>query len=211
MEPFLDRAAKLARTKLMKIRWALGVHGLASVVLGVMILAWPGISVYALTIVFGAYTLATGIVEFATAFTTPGTEERGWLILRGILGIGVGVLVLAWPGISSLALLYVIGAYAIGLGILCVVASFRLPLPGRDTASMVLTGLVSIVFGIVIFAKPGAGALAVLALIAAFALATGVTELVVAIGGEKLLERRVKRELSQRRRTSPKTTPQPSH
>ena len=57
---------------------------------------------------------------------------------------------------------------------------------------MILTGLVAIVFGIVIFAKPGAGALAVLALIAAFALVTGISELVVAIGGEKLLERKAK-------------------
>ena len=114
------------------------------------------------------------------------------MALRGLLGITFGVLVLAWPGISALALLYVIGGYAVGLGFLCVVASFRLPLDGRDTALMSLTGLVAIVFGIVIFAKPGAGALAVLALIAAFALVTGISELVVAIGGKWLLERKVK-------------------
>ncbi len=205
-----DRAAKISRTQVTKMRWVLGLHGLASVVFGVMILAWPGISVYALTIVFGAYTLATGIVEFGTAFTAQGKEERGWLILRGLLGITVGVLVFAWPGISALALLYVIGAYAVGLGILCVGASFQLPLDGRDTTAMVLTGLVSIVFGIVIFAKPGAGALAVLALIAAFALVTGVSELVVAIGGEKLLERKAKKTFSPPP-TQAKTTPQPSH
>ena len=171
----LDRAAKITRTQVTKMRWVLGLHGLASVVFGVMILAWPGISVYALTIVFGAYTLATGIVEFGTAFTTQGKEERAWLILRGLLGITVGVLVFAWPGISALALLYVIGAYAVAFGVLCVGASFRLPLDGRDTASMILTGLVAIVFGIVIFAEPGAGALAVLGLIAAFALVTGIS------------------------------------
>ena len=77
METLLDRAAKQARTQITKMRWMLGLHGLASVVFGVMILAWPGISVYALTIVFGAYTLATGIVEFGTAFTAQGREERG--------------------------------------------------------------------------------------------------------------------------------------
>jgi len=206
----LDRAGKLARTQVTKLRWSLGLHGFASAVLGVMILAWPGISVYALTIVFGVYALATGIIELGAAFTSKGKQERGWLILRGTLGIGVGVLVLAWPGISALALLYVIGAYAVALGILAVVASFQLPLEGRDTVSLVLIGLASIVFGIVIFAKPGAGALAVLALIAAFALVTGVTELVVAIGGEKLLERKAKRAFS-RPRTQPKSTPQPSH
>jgi uncharacterized membrane protein HdeD (DUF308 family) len=208
METMLDRAAKISRTQVTKMRWVLGLHGLASVVFGVMILAWPGISVYALTILFGAYTLATGILEFGTAFTTQGKEERAWLILRGLLGITVGVLVFAWPGISALALLYVIGAYALAFGILCVGASFRLPLDGRDTASMILTGLVAIVFGIVIFAEPGAGALAVLGLIAAFALVTGIIELVVSIAGEKLLERKVKTFASHRQSLK---TPEPSH
>jgi uncharacterized membrane protein HdeD (DUF308 family) len=210
METLFDRAAEISRTKVTKMRWALGLHGLASAAVGVMILVWPGIGVYALTIVFGAYTLATGIFELGVAFTSGHKEERGWLVLRGLLGITVGVLVFAWPGISALALLYVIGGYAVALGILAVAASIQLPLDGRDTASMILTGLVSIVFGIVIFAKPGAGALAVLALIAAFALVTGVTELVVAIGGEKLLERKAKKTFAPPR-TSTKTTPQPSH
>jgi uncharacterized membrane protein HdeD (DUF308 family) len=211
MESMFDRAAELTRTQVTKLRWAVGLHGLASVAVGVMILAWPGISVYALTIVFGAYTLAAGIVEFGAAITTQGKQERGWLILRGLLGIVVGVIVFAWPDISALALLYVIGAYAVGLGILAIGASFRLPLDGRDAASIGLTGLVSIVFGIVIFAKPGAGALAVLALIAAFALVTGVTELVVAIGGEKLLERKAKKTFSRTQTSAQTTTPQPSH
>ena len=203
----LDRAAKISRTQVTKMRWVLGLHGLASVVFGVMILVWPGISVYALTILFGAYTLTTGILEFGTAFTAQG-KERAWLILRGLLGITVGVLVFAWPDISALTLLYVIGAYAFAFGILCVGASFRLPLDGRDTASMILTGLVAIVFGIVIFAEPGAGALAVLGLIAAFALVTGISELAVSIAGEKLLERKVKTFASRRQSLK---TPEPSH
>jgi uncharacterized membrane protein HdeD (DUF308 family) len=208
METILDRAAKNVRTQVTKMRWALGLHGLASVVFGVMVLAWPGISVYALTILFGAYALATGILEFGTAFTTQGKEERAWLILRGLLGITVGVLVFAWPDISALGLLYVIGGYAVAFGILCVAASFRLPLDGRETAAMILTGLVAIVFGIVIFVEPGAGALAVLGLIAAFALVTGITELGVSIAGEKLLERKVTTFVS--RRQSHKT-PELSH
>ena len=207
METMVDRAAKISRTQVTKMRWVLGLHGLASVVFGVMILAWPGISVYALTILFGAYTLTTGILEFGTAFTAQG-KERAWLILRGLLGITVGVLVFAWPDISALTLLYVIGAYAFAFGILCVGASFRLPLDGRDTASMILTGLVAIVFGIVIFAEPGAGALAVLGLIAAFALVTGISELVVSIAGEKLLERKLKTFASRRQSLK---TPEPSH
>jgi uncharacterized membrane protein HdeD (DUF308 family) len=206
METMFDRAAEISRTQVKKFRWAIGLHGLASAVVGVLILAWPGIGVYALTIVFGAWTLVTGFVDFGAAATTNRKEERGWLVWRGILGVSVGAIVLVWPSISSLALLYVIGAYAVLLGMLVIAASFRLPLEGRDTASLVLTGLIAIVFGIVIFAKPGAGALAVLALIAAFALVVGVSELVVAIGGEKLLERKLKKQTTPSR----KTTLQPS-
>jgi uncharacterized membrane protein HdeD (DUF308 family) len=205
MESASDRLTDLAGTQLSKWRWVIGLQGLASVILGVLLLAWPEISVYALTIVFGIYTLATGITAFAGAFSSQSKDERASLILSGLLGIIVGIVVLVWPSISALALLYVIGIYAVMLGTLGIVASLRLPLDGRDTALMTLTGLVSIVFGIVIFAKPGAGALAVLALIAAFALVIGVSELVVAIGGKELLERKAKQKFG------PKTTPQTSH
>jgi uncharacterized membrane protein HdeD (DUF308 family) len=205
MDSESNRIAKLARTQLTKWRWALGLKGLASVVLGALILAWPGISVFALTIVFGVYALATGIVELGGAFSSRLKGERWALVLSGLLGIAVGIMVLAWPGISALALLYVIGVFAILLGLAAIAASLWLPLDGGDTALMILNGLVSIVFGIVIFAKPGAGALAVLALIAAFALVTGVSELVLAIGGKHLLLRRVKKTFA------PKSTPEPSH
>jgi uncharacterized membrane protein HdeD (DUF308 family) len=205
MESAPDRFTNVAGTQLKKWRWAIGLQGLAAVIFGVVILAWPELSVYALTIVFGIFTLATGVSSFVAAFSSELKEERGSLILSGLLGIVVGIVVLAWPSISALALLYVIGAYAVMLGALAIIASFRLPLDGRDTALMIVNGLVAILFGIVIFAKPGAGALAVLALIAAFALVIGVTELVVAIGGKDILERKAKQKLA------PKSTPQTSH
>ncbi|HVN62907.1 MAG TPA: DUF308 domain-containing protein [Gaiellaceae bacterium] len=205
MDSLYDRSSKLAKTQVKKMRWALGLNGLVSVAVGVMILVWPGISVYALTIVFGIWALATGLVNFGTAFTSEAKEQRWWFVLSGLIGIATGVVVLAWPSISAVALLYVIGVYAMLLGIAAIVGSLQLPLDGRDTALMILSGLVSIVFSVVIFAKPGAGALAVLALIAAFALVTGVCQLVIAIGGEELLERKAKAKLT------PKARPQPSH
>jgi uncharacterized membrane protein HdeD (DUF308 family) len=198
---------KLAETQVTKWRWALGFRGVASLVLGLVILAWPGISLLALTIVVGVYAIVIGTFELGAAFSSQVKKERGWLIVSGLLGIAVGVAILVWPQISALALLYVIGAYAIALGILVVVAAFRLPLDGRDTALTALTGLVSIMFGIVMFARPGAGALVLLSLIAAFALVTGVSELVVAIAGKQLLERKAKKAFA----PTTKATPQPSH
>jgi uncharacterized membrane protein HdeD (DUF308 family) len=193
MESTFDRVTQMANTQLTKMRWALGVNGVLSIAFGVVILVWPGISLYALTILFGAYTLASGIVSFASSFGGAAQGERGWLVFSGLLGIGVGIAVLVWPNISALALLYVIGAYAVALGVVAIVGGFYLPISGGDTALLVLTGVVSILFGIAMFGEPGEGALVVLALIAAFALVTGVTELVAAIGGKRLLESDLKR------------------
>ena len=205
MESMFERAEKTASTQLTKMRWALGINGLLAIALGVLILVWPGISVYALTIFFGAYALASGLVGLAMAFSSDAKGERGWLIFSSLLGIAVGVIVLVWPGISALALLYVIGIYAVALGILAIGGAFWLPISGGDTALMILSGLVSIFFGIVIFAKPGTGVLVTLALIAAFALITGITEVVVAIGGERLLDSDLKRSLAPRPKPHPST------
>jgi uncharacterized membrane protein HdeD (DUF308 family) len=193
MESTFDRATKMASTQLTKMRWALGLNGVLSVAVGVVILVWPDISLYALTILFGAYALATGVVGFFAALRGPAEQERGWLVVSSLLGIAVGVIVLVWPNMSALALLYVIGAYAVVLGLIAIYGAFVLPLDGGDSALLGLTGLVSILFGVVMFAKPGDGALVVLALIAAFALVIGITEIVVAIGAKRILESDLKR------------------
>ena len=193
MESTFDRATKIASTQLTKMRWALGLNGVLSVAVGVVILVWPGISLFALTILFGAYALATGVIGLASAFSGTDKSERGWLVVSSLLGIAVGVIVLVWPDISALALLYVIGAYAVFLGLIAIYGAFALPLDGGDSALLGLSGLVSILFGIVMFAKPGDGALVVLALIAAFALVTGITEIVVAIGAQRILQSDLKR------------------
>jgi uncharacterized membrane protein HdeD (DUF308 family) len=101
-------------------------------------------------------------------------------------------MVLVWTGISALALLYVIGGYAIALGVIMIGGAFSVPVDATDSALFVLVGLVSILFGIVMFARPGDGALILLALIAAFALVRGISEVVLAIGGRRLLERGAK-------------------
>jgi uncharacterized membrane protein HdeD (DUF308 family) len=204
VESSTNRISELAQTQVKKLRWTLGLRGVLGIVAGIVILVWPGISLVALTAVVGAYALANGMIEFGYAFTDEAKGRRGWFVGSGLLGIVFGVMVLAWPGISSLALLYVIGVYAIGIGILAIGAAFQLPLDGRDTGLMILGGLVAIMFGIVMFAKPGAGALATLALIAAFALVTGVTQLVVAISGKQLAERKATKLITKR-------TTQPSH
>jgi uncharacterized membrane protein HdeD (DUF308 family) len=184
-----QEAQQTASTQLTKLRWALGLNGVLAIALGIVIIVWPNISLHALVLVFGAYALVRGIFGLVMAFSSPIAEGRGWLIISGIAGIAVGVIVFFYTDMSALALLYVIGAYAIVLGLVTIGGAFWLPLNGSDSVLFAVAGLISIVFGIVMFAKPGAGALAVLALIAAYALIVGVIELTVAIGGERLYKR----------------------
>jgi uncharacterized membrane protein HdeD (DUF308 family) len=193
MDSIVETTPGKFRGTQLALRWALGINGALSIVFGVAILIWPGIGLFALTILFGGYTAATGIVGLGAVISGTARQGRGWLVVSSLLAIAVGVMVLLWTGISALALLYVIGAYALALGIVTIGSAFYLPIDGSDSALLVLGGVASILFGIVMLAKPGDGALVLLALIAVFALVTGISEVVAAIGGNRLLERGTKR------------------
>jgi uncharacterized membrane protein HdeD (DUF308 family) len=178
-----------AQKELTRYRWALGLAGAVSVAFGVVIIVWPNISLFTLVILFGAFALARGIIGLGAAIGGDIKQGRGWLVLSSLAGIVVGLLVFFYTDMSALALLYVIGAYAITFGVLTLGAAVWLPLENGDRALVGLTGLLSILFGIVMFTKPGDGALVLLALIAAYSLVVGIVELTVAIGGPRLLAR----------------------
>jgi uncharacterized membrane protein HdeD (DUF308 family) len=192
MDSIVERAEQMAGKDLNRVRWAIGINGALSIALAVVILIWPGISLFALSIVFGAFTAANGVVGLIASVRAPAITGRGWLVLSSLISIAFGVFILVRTDLTEIAFLYVIGAYAISLGIITLGGSFWLPLNGGDKAMLALTGIVSILFGIVMFAKPGDGALVLLALIAAFQLVKGVSELVVAIGWKKLFEHDLK-------------------
>jgi uncharacterized membrane protein HdeD (DUF308 family) len=192
MASMVERAEQMAGKDLNRVRWSIGINGALSIALAVVILIWPGISLFALSIVFGAFTAANGVVGLIAAIGAPAISGRGWLVLSSLISIAFGVFVLVRTDLTEIAFLYVVGAYAISLGIMTIGGAFWLPLNGGDRALLALTGIISILFGIVMFAKPGDGALVLLALIAAFELVKGVSELVVAIGWKRLFERDLK-------------------
>jgi uncharacterized membrane protein HdeD (DUF308 family) len=208
MDTTLDQFRQKVETQVTKARWALGINGALALVTGILIIVWPNISLYSLVIVFGAFSLARGIIGLGTAISSPVRGGRGWLVLSSLAGIAVGVVVFFWTDMSALALLYVIGSYAIILGALTMGAAFRLPLDGNGRLLLSVTGFISIIFGIVMFAKPGDGALVLLGLIAAYALIVGVSELVVAIGWDRLFDRAFKRAVTS---SGPAPKPQASH
>jgi uncharacterized membrane protein HdeD (DUF308 family) len=158
------------------------LRGVLAIAFSVVILIWPGIGLTALIAVFGAFALVSGLGTIFGAFRTPlERRQRFWLVIHGLVGVAVGVVVFVWPDLSALGLLYAIAAWAIAIGVFEIGMAFDLPFTGRRALLLGLTGLLTIGFGVIMFAKPGAGALALLALIAALALVSGVMQITFAI------------------------------
>lgn len=168
-----DVDTKLAAI-LLRNWWVLLLRGLVAIAFGVLIWVQPGISLVALVLLFGAYSLADGVLGTWTAIAERKEREHwGLLLIWGLLGIGVGVMTFLVPGITALVLLFYIAIWAIATGILQIVAAIRLRKEVKGEWLLILGGLVSVVFGIILMAQPGVGALAVLWLIGTYAIIFG--------------------------------------
>ena len=161
--------------------WAIALRGLFAVLFGVGAFIWPGITLAVLVILWGAYALADGIFALVAAVRAAQQRMTWWpFVVESLLGIAVGVLTFLWPGITALALLYLIATWAILTGVVEIVAAVRLRRVISGEWLLGLAGIASIVFGLILVAAPGAGALAVIWLIAAYALVFGVV--LIALG-----------------------------
>ena len=161
--------------------WLLLLRGLAAIAFSVLLWLQPAITLVALVLLFGAYATADGVLGVWTAVSGRKLHED-WLILllEGLLGIGVGVLTFVVPGITALGLLFYIAIRAISTGVLEIGLAVRLRKEIKGEWALILAGLASIVFGFLLIARPAAGALAVLWLIASFAFVFGGLLLVLA-------------------------------
>ncbi len=156
--------------------WGLWLlRGLAAVVFGILAFVWPGITVAVLVLFFGAYVLVDGFLAVIAAIAHRHDEHNWWLwLLEGLAGIVIGILTFVYPGVTALALLYLIVAWALVTGVLEIVAAVRLRRVIRNEWWMVLAGLASIAFGILALLFPAAGVLSIVWLIAAYAVVFGV-------------------------------------
>jgi uncharacterized membrane protein HdeD (DUF308 family) len=151
--------------------WLLLLRGLAAIAFGVIAFLWPAITLVALTYLWGAYALADGIIALGAAFSARGVDAgpRWWLGLSGVVGIFAGILAFAYTGMTALILLVFIAVWAIIIGALQIFAAVRM----RDVINnewwLILSGLISIAFGVVLIAWPGTGALALVWTIAWYA------------------------------------------
>jgi uncharacterized membrane protein HdeD (DUF308 family) len=160
--------------------WAFVVRGVVGIIFGVLTFVWPGLTVAALIILFGAYALVEGIVNVVSAIRGVGAKP-GWLLaIEGLVSIAAGVVTFAWPGLTALVLAYVIAGWAIVTGALEIAAAIRLRQRIKGEWALVVGGILSILFGLLMAAAPAAGALALVLWIGAYAVVFGA--LLVAVG-----------------------------
>jgi uncharacterized membrane protein HdeD (DUF308 family) len=158
------------------------LRGIAAVIFGVLAFVWPGVTLLTLVLFYGAYALVDGVFSLIAAFT--GKSHGGaawWLILVGLLGIAAGIVTFAWPGISAVVLIMLIGAWAVVCGIFEIIGAIQLRKEIDNEWLLILSGIVSVLFGFGVMAFPGAGALALVWVIAGFAIAFGILWIALAL------------------------------
>jgi uncharacterized membrane protein HdeD (DUF308 family) len=156
--------------------WVLALRGVIALLFAVCAFLWPGLTLGVLVILWGAFALVDGIV----AVVVGARSHWWWLLFFGVLGIAVGVFTLFRPEITALALLIVIAAWAIVRGAFEIAAAVRLRKELSNEWLLIVGGLVSIAFGILVTLVPGAGALAIVWMIGVYAVVIGILMLTLA-------------------------------
>ena len=158
----------------------IALRGALAILFGILAIAWPASAFAAVVILFGAYAFVDGVFALVALFRGAGRDRLWVLVLEAIVGIGIGVLTVARPAATALALLYYVGIWSILTGILELVAAVRLRKEITGEFWLGLAGVLSIAFGVLLFATPEAAALALAVWIGAYAIVFGVMLLLLA-------------------------------
>jgi uncharacterized membrane protein HdeD (DUF308 family) len=163
------------RVVLAKNWWSLVIRGLLAISLGLITVVGPGVKLGTLVLLFGFYALIDGLVSFAGVMRAAEVHER-WasLLVEALAGIAIGMVTLAWPAIPALSLMYVIAAWALSSGIFEIAAGFRLRRHVQGEWLLTLSGVASLVLGILMLSLPLAGPLAIAYWVGAYAFVFGV-------------------------------------
>ncbi|HEU5181996.1 MAG TPA: DUF308 domain-containing protein [Candidatus Polarisedimenticolia bacterium] len=162
--------------------WVLMIRGMCAVLFGAIAFASPGITLWALIILYALFALADGIGGVMLGIKG-GADGRTWweMILLGLLGIVAAIVAFSWPGLTAVVLLYVIGFWAIVRGVLEISGAIKLRKVIDHEWWLILSGLLSVLFGAFLFARPGAGALALVLVIGGYMVMMGILMIALAL------------------------------
>lgn len=161
--------------------WVFALRGVAAIIFGVLAFVWPDVTVTALVLLFGAYAFWDGVFAIVSALRRrTRTDQWWWTLLEGVVGVGIGLATFFWPGVTAVVLLAFIAAWAVITGIFEIMAAIRLRKEINDEWLLFFSGVLSVLFGVLLVFQPGAGTLALIWMIGAYAIAFGVLLLVFA-------------------------------
>ncbi len=161
------------------------LRGVLAIIVGIIALAWPGVTILALVILFAVYAFIDAGLQAMRAFSSATAGPVFGHLLLGLIDLAAGVIALAWPGPTALVLVLVVGFWAAAGGFAEIFAGFQSGETAGTRALFILTGLVSIAFGVVLFARPGVGALSLALLFGFFTLAYGASQIVMGVDARR--------------------------
>jgi uncharacterized membrane protein HdeD (DUF308 family) len=151
------------------------LRGIAAIALGVIAMAWPGIMLMTLVLLFGIFTIMDGIFSVVLGIRGESDGTVWWtMVILGVLAIAAGIIAFAWPGLTIVVLATIIAASAIVRGLFEIYAAIRLRHEIDDEWILAFSGLMSVLFGGLIMFRPGAGLVAIALLIGAYMMAVGI-------------------------------------
>lgn len=162
--------------------WLLLLRGIAAVAFGLLALFMPAVAGLSLVFLWGIYTLADGILSLwaGIAGTATTTGSRWWLAITGVLGIGAGLIAFFAPALTAGILLIFIAIWAIVIGAMAIVGAIQLRKEIEGEWFLIASGVVAIIFGVLMFTRPASAALAVVWMIATFAIIFGIDMILLA-------------------------------
>ena len=155
--------------------------GILAVIFGIVAIAWPGVTILALVIVFAVYAFMDAGLHGARAFSSRAAGPVFGHLLLGLIDLAAGVFALAWPAPTAFVLVIVVAAWALAGGVAEVVAGFGIGETAGTRAMFILAGLVSLAFGVLLFARPGVGAATLALLFGLYAVVYGFSQITAGI------------------------------
>ena len=154
--------------------WMFLLRGILALVFGLVALFFPAAAFLSLVLIFGAFAFVDGVFAIISAFTSDAKSENWWwLILEGAIGILIGVLTVIQPAAMGEAWLILIAVWAIITGIFEIITAIRIRKQIEGEFWMILSGLISVAFGVLVFVNPISGALAIGVIIGIYAIIFG--------------------------------------
>ena len=156
--------------------WWLALRGLIAIVFGALALLWPQRALLSLVLAFGAFALVDAFFTLIWGLISMGSYDRWWVIRRGaVAGFIIGLLAFFWPGKTAVVLMYSIAAWALITGVLEIMATIPLPdvIAGKQMLFF-LYGILSVLFGALLFIIPSTGALSLVWVIGYYTLFMGI-------------------------------------